>query len=129
MGHDRTAGNIEGVRIRRSTDGTNFTTVYTDAQSAVSNNYFPTGFAVDRNGTIYASVCKDKTWCSIWKVIRSTDNGTTWSTVESLSLTSGGDSSPMGIGVDLYNNVYAVGYNWLVTPDVQQGVVRKMNCQ
>ena len=92
--------------VRRSTDGGNtWTTVDTFPSS------FAYGVAADANGNFYvtgmANLTVNKVSQGHWITRKSTNGGTTWSTVDDFF--PGATAIPRGVGVDAFGRVFVTG--------------------
>jgi hypothetical protein len=108
--------------VRKGTGGTNFSTIDIVSSSwlegADSVFVHPTA-GVFAPGVGPVATTTDKrghvTITYGWVVRRSTNGGTTWSTVDNFSLAAGNKSVASGIASDALGNIYVVGYGYTST--------------
>lgn len=113
--------------VRKSTNG-GITWTTKDDFLIPSNSRvaMPRAIAVLGTGTVYIAGVADDNYNYYWLVRKSTNGGTTWTTV--LNTISGNRSELLAMSIDSVGNLYAVGYetdpiyeHWVVKKSVDAG--------
>ncbi len=111
--------------VRKSTDGGSTWSIVDSFQWSVGKEAYASSIHITSSNEIYvAGQAKDNSSSPFWFVRKSTDGGSTWSTVDNFQHVTGQTAMALTITSDQFGNIYTGGYA-LDAASFYKGIIRK----
>jgi hypothetical protein len=127
-GHRNEPGPVFHSNLFRSRDGGLTLEIVDDYLYAAGKNTFPAGLLQDKDGRFWATYTATDASGKARLIIRTSTDGTTWTTSEDFSYVSGKDTWPSVISQGANGSIY-LGLSAEDSGGTQHCIIRKLACQ